>query len=87
MRISCGADNMRLQEQITSGNFTTKFAAALVWSAIRCGVKAIFENPHSSMAWHSPERRRILTHGAITEHITDYCQNGEKWRNTHDWSA
>ena len=66
--------------QIKAGERTLSTALWLAALTIRFSIAAIFENPHSSLAWHDPRWARIRRHDSTSERVLDYCRFGCTYR-------
>jgi len=62
------------------GNTTLRAALRIIGSLQRSKVPWIFEHPHSSFAFQTPEFKRILSANTVHFRVLDQCRYGAKWR-------
>jgi len=70
----------REQERVAVGNATLRAALRIIAALQRAGVPWIFEHPHASFAFQTPEMQRILAAQTVHVRVLDQCRFGAKWR-------
>ena len=70
----------REQERVALGNRTLEAALRIIRALQRARVPWIFEHPHSSYAFKTPEMQEILAAPTVHTRVLDQCRFGAKWR-------
>ncbi|CAK0820931.1 unnamed protein product [Prorocentrum cordatum] len=67
-------------QKIADANALTRFTIRLLKCCRQHNVRAVLENPRTSILWHVPGIRRLQDFFGFFKVEVDYCRYGAKWR-------
>ena len=72
--------DVELCKLLEAGNATMKTAVEVAHACLRSRTPAIFENPHSSLAWKTKAWQALAKKSDVQQVVLDQCRFGTPWR-------
>ena len=70
----------RRAQRLRLGNQIFRAAVSFIKCCVANRVAVIGENPQSSLAWQTPQMRRLMSLDCSRAVVTDQCQHGTRWK-------